>query len=74
MNTAAIESSGLSKRHEEKAVAKKEVASNRKREAMPERQYDDFQSAIEDVKAGRISRFNVEMFAVEIKQEIQRGE
>jgi hypothetical protein len=41
-----------------------------KRESNPPRQYDNFQSAIEDVKAGRIYRLNIETFAEDIKKEI----
>jgi hypothetical protein len=42
-----------------------------KRESNPPRQYDNFQSAIEDVKAGRIYRLNIEAFAEDIKKEIK---
>jgi hypothetical protein len=72
MDTVAIKTSSLSKRHGVKSVPKKKVARIRNREGMPPRQYDNFQSAIEDVKAGRIYRLDIETFAEDIKKEIKR--
>ena len=57
-----------SKEHRGKSPSKKKVSKTRTREVMPTRQYDNFQSAIEDVKAGRIYRLNIETFAEDIKK------
>ncbi|MFI5202585.1 MAG: hypothetical protein ACHQNE_09385 [Candidatus Kapaibacterium sp.] len=68
MTTAALKASLLSKRRAAKGKRVKIHAKN----AANRREYDDFQSAIEDVASGRIERLNVETLAGEIKQEIRK--
>ncbi len=68
MTTAALKASLLSKRR----AATGKRANIHAKDAAKRREYDNFQTAIEDVKSGRIERLNVETLAEEIKQEIRK--